>query len=362
MGSYLLIDDKDMKYIWETIQNQQIIFHPVIAPFGEFDYERFFAFRSKKPFVLFIDRNILISLLKFCEKGSLKNKGESQLVGLIMTWAEMNGIGISAGLAIRERASQLQSQEAGLIELQKYLEIFEAYPSQMWLEVAEGHRTEIPPIAYSLAPAGNVTVDYTDAGDHYDMAVATLLCAVRLYRTEGLTAAEKLQAFFQWMYDNLLISEYLLVYAAMLFTGQDSIKAPRHSNANDIDKIVAGCKNQAWDIAYLTNWSVLYSNSDYYDREFLFATNDILLKRIFVNKNGPNGYSGLFYVIFSKKEYKQIMDFIEEKMENREKPDFGPDAQSYFQRVIDEEKRLLCELLCSKDKTDYRRCIDGLII
>ena len=32
------------------------------------------------------------------------------------------------------------------------------------------------------------------------------------------------------------------------------------------------------------------------------------------------------------------MTFIEEKMENRVKPDFGSDVQSYFQRVIDEEK------------------------
>ena len=348
MSRYLLIDNEDINFTWETVQNQQVIFHPVIAPFGVFDYEKFFAFRGEKPFVLFIDRNILISLLKFCEKGSLKNKGESQLVGLIMMWAEMNGIAISAGLAIRERASQLQSQEAGLIELQKFLEIFETYPSQIWLEVAEGQRTEIPPIAYSFAPAGNVTVDYSDAGDHYDMAVATLLCTVRLCRTEGLTAAEKLKAFFQWMYDNLLISEYLLVYAAILFTGQDGIKAPRHSNAND--KIVAGCENQAWDIAYLTNWSVLYSEPNDYDREFLFATNDILLKRIFINKNGPNGYNGLFYEIFSKKEYRQIMDFIKEKMENRAKPDFGADAQSYFQRVINEEKRLLRELLSDKNK------------
>lgn len=44
------------------------------------------------------------------------------------------------------------------------------------------------------------------------------------------------------------------------------------------------------------------------------------------------------------------MDFIKEKMENRAKPDFGSDAQSYFQRVINEEKRLLRELLSDKNK------------
>lgn len=121
----MLIDGEDMDFLWNTIQDQQVIFHPNIAPDGEFDYQKFFASKAKKPFILFIDRNILSSLLKFCERGSLKNKGESQLVGVIMAWTEMNNIAISAGLAVRERASQLHSQEEGLIELQKFLEIFD---------------------------------------------------------------------------------------------------------------------------------------------------------------------------------------------------------------------------------------------
>ena len=345
MNSFMLLDAEDMNFLWKTIQDQQVVFHPTIAPDGNIDYKKFFASKAQKPFILFVDRNILSSLLKLCERGSLKNKGESQLVGVIMAWAEMNDIAISAGLAVRERASQLHSQKEGLIELQKFLEIFDTYPGQMRLEVAEGQRTEIPTITYSQKPAQNISVDYADGGDHYDMAVASLLCVVRLYRNTGLSAAEKVKQFFGWMYDHLLISEYLLVYAAMLFTGQDGIKAPKHTNSNDLDKIVAGCENQAWDISYLTNWSKLYSDTSSYAEEFLFATNDILLKRIFINKNGPNGYNGLLFELFSKKEYNQLMDFIEEKMMNRIKPDFGNDTHAYFLGVINKEKQLLSELL-----------------
>ena len=159
MNNYLLIDGEDMNFLWNTIQNLQIVFHPNIAPDGRFDFKKFFASKSEKTFILFIDRNILISLLKFCEKGSLKNKGESQIVGLIMAWAEMNNIAISAGLAIRERSCQLNSQEEGLIELQKFFEIFNSYPRRIWLEVAEGVRTDVPPIAYSKRPAININVD-----------------------------------------------------------------------------------------------------------------------------------------------------------------------------------------------------------
>ena len=334
-----------MDFVWKTIQEQQIIFHPDIAPEGKFNYTKFFASKRKKPFVLFIDRNILSSLLKFCEKGCLENKGESQLIGLIMTWAELNDIAISAGLAVRERATQLGSQEEGLIELQKFLEIFDTYPSQMWLQVAEGQLTEIPPIAYSQRPAQNITVDYSDGGDHYDMAVASLLRVVQLNRNRSMEPVVKVQKLFEWMCDHLLVSEYLLVYAAMLFTGQNGIKAPKHANTSDIEKIVAGCRNQAWDIAYLTNWSTLYSDTEKYNEEFLFATNDILLKRVFVNKNGPNGLYGLLFEMFSKKEYTQIIDCIENRMKNRNKPAFGGDPHAYFQKLIEEEKHQLSQLL-----------------
>lgn len=345
MDSFLILQNEDINFIWNTIQEQQLIFHPTIAPDGKFDFEKFYASKSKKPFILFIDRNILSSLLKLCEIGSLKDKGESQIVGLIMTWIEMNDISVSAGLAVKERASQLNSQEEGLVELQKFLEAYNAHPGQLWLLMAEGKITEITPITYSGTPAKNITVDYAEGGDHYDMAVASLLHVVWLYRNKNLTAAEKTKEFFQWMHDNLLISEYLFVYAIMLFTGQEGAKAPKHANSGDIQKVIAGCENQAWDIAYLTNWSTLYSDTDKYAEEFLFATNDILLKRIFIIKNNPYGYNGFLFDVFSKKEYNQIMDFIEERMTKRVKPDFGENTHAYFIQLINKEKQQLALLL-----------------
>lgn len=345
MGDVIIFNDESIDFIWNTIQNQRIIFHPEIAPEGKIKYDIFAATKRRKTLTLFVDRNILSSLLEFCEIGRLKNKGESQLIGVIMAWAIFNDMPISAGMAIKERASQLHSQKKGLIELQKFLEIFEAYPGQMWLQVAEGRLTEIPPIKYSNTLAQNIAVNYADGGDHYDMAVASLLHAIRLYRDQTKRPVEKVREFIQWMYDYLLVSEYLLVYVIMLFTGQDNIKAPRHANSNDLGKIVAGCENQAWDIAYLTNWSTLYSDTDKYSEEFLFATNDVLLKRIFVNCNTPYGVNGLLFNVFHKKEYNQLMDYIEDRVHNRIKPDFGGNPQVYFQKLIEEEKQKLQILL-----------------
>lgn len=345
MEDVIIFNDDSIDFIWNTIQNQQIIFHPEIAPEGKIKYDVFAATKRRKALILLVDRNILSSLLKFCEIGSLKNKGESQLIGVIMAWAIFNNMPISAGMAIKERAFQLHSQEKGLVELQKFLEIFDAYPGQMWLQIAEGRLTEIPPIKYSNTLAQNIAVNYSDGGDHYDMAVASLLHAIRLYRDQTKRPVEKVYEFIQWMYDYLLVSEYLLVYVIMLFTGQDNIKAPKHANSNDFGKIVAGCENQAWDIAYLTNWSTLYSDTEKYSEEFLFATNDVLLKRIFINCNTPYGVNGLLFNVFHKKEYNQLMDYIEDRVRNRVKPDFGGNPQIYFQKLIEKEKRKLQILL-----------------
>ena len=341
MDDIIIFDDESINFIWNTIQQQQIIFHPDIAPDGKIKYNIFAETKRKKALALFIDRNILSSLLKFCEMGSLKNKAESQLIGVIMAWTIFNDMSISAGPAIQERASQLHSQEKGLFELQKFLEIFDAYPGQMWLQVAMAQRTEIPPIKFSNVSIDNVTVDYSDGGDHSDMAVASLLHAVRLYRDQTKRPVEKVQEFVQWMYDYLLVSEYLLTYIVMLFTGQEYIKAPKNANSNDLEKIVAGCENQAWDIAYLTNWSTLYSNTENYPEEFLFATNDALLKRIFINCNAPYRLNGLLFNVFPKKEYNQFMYYIESRMRNRVKPNFGDNPRTYFQKLIEKEKQEL---------------------
>ena len=75
-----------------------------------------------------------------------------------------------------------------------------------------------------------------------------------------------------------------------------------------------------------------------YPGEFLFATNDGLLKQIFTNCNALYRLNGLMFNVFSKKEYDQLMDYIESKTRNRVKPDFGNNFRIYFQKLIEKEK------------------------
>lgn len=213
------------------------------------------------------------------------------------------------------------------------------------MRIAEGQDTEITPIIFSGTTAKDITANYSSGSDHYYMMVASMLHLVKLYRKRDMKPVDKIIDFLGWTYDNLLLSQYALVYAALLFTGQDNIKAPKGANTNDIDRIVSGCENQAWDISYLSNWSTIYGSKEGYSKEFMFATNDYLLKRIFINTHGPNGVNGLLFEAFSKKDYNRIWDYIEERMENRVKPDFGENPQNYFDKLIEKEKAELIKML-----------------
>lgn len=173
---------------------------------------------------------------------------------------------------------------------------------------------------------------------------------VNLYRKSNMKPVDKIIDFLCWTYDYLLLSQYALAYAALLFTNQDSIKAPKGANTNDIDRIISGCENQAWNISYLSNWSTIYGSKEAYSKEFMFATNDYLLKRIFINTHGPNGVNGLLYEVFSKKDYNKILDYIEERMENQVKPDFGKNPQNYFKKLIKKEKEELIKTMGIKDE------------
>lgn len=343
MIDILTISESEYTYIWQELQRQQMVFHPTLAPAGRFNLQEFFRALETRAFSLFIDRNILSSLLQFCEEGHIKS-AEAKRIGVLMTWSRLCGIDISAGLAVQERASQCHSQSSALLELQKFFDVFDQYSSQTWLQVATGQLTEIPRITFSGKTACGISVDYSDPGDHYEMAVASLLHLVWLYRNNDATPLDKIRNFYFWLYDNLLISEYLLVYAAMLFTNQSKIKAPKRANSNSLKAIVSGCENQAWDISYLTNWSTLYSEPERYDKEFLFATNDNLLKLIFINTNRAGRLNDVLCSVLPKKECAQLIELIQSKQKSRIKPDFGTNPSVYFRTLIEAETDRLLSL------------------
>lgn len=337
--SVLVMDGEEFNFVWEAICDLQMIFHPRYSPEGNIDYKSLLELKNSKRIAILLDRNLLSSLLKLSHDGYLNDEKEMQIIALLMTWMNMNDFPASAGLALKEYATKINNAIKPKIELKEFNNIFNYYPSMMWLRLAEGLIDKIPVCSLPVEPFIN-DIQYNEEDDHLLMHIAEMLHVVYLCRQLTLSPVEKVVDFLKWNYEHLLISESTLAYIAMLFTNQPRIRAPKNSGSNDIEKVLNGCKNQAWDLNYLTNWSCFHYYEKTMDDIFMFATNDIQLKMIFINTYSDSGVDGLFKSIFSKNDSRTIFEVINANMGNKRiKPNFGIDPKEYFRKLIKQEKQ-----------------------
>ncbi|WP_206459221.1 hypothetical protein [Anaerovorax sp. IOR16] len=344
--SFMYLDSEEYEFIWETVSKLQIVFHPRYSPDGQLDHNALIQNKHKYNYILILDRNMLSSLLRLFKEGSLKDENEMRVIALVMSWALTNNFPISAGLAIKEFANRTMSQDNALQELCEFKGLFEYYPSIIWLRLAEGVIDKIPPVDRAFENY-ETDINYPEYDDHLLMHIAEMLHIVYLYRKKDMPTIEKIEAYLKWNYENLLISESTITYMLLLFTNQNGIKAPKGVMTNDYEKILSGCKNQAWDLNYLSTWSTFHYNEPTENNEiFLFTTNDVMLKKIFINTYSSSGLSGLIHAVLSSKDGKRICDLIQQKSgTNRIKPDFGNSPREYFNDLITREKELLSSSL-----------------
>lgn len=341
--SFLVIDGEEYNFIWKTICDLQIIFHPKYSCEGELDYKSLLDLKSGKRIIIMLDRNLLSSLLKLSRDGYLKDENEMRIIALLMTWMIINNFPASAGLALKEYATKINDVTEPKLELQKFNNIFDYYPSMMWLRLAEGAIDKIPVCSLPIKPF-ITEIEYNEEDDHLLMHIAEMLHVVYLCRRHDLSPVEKMVDFLKWNYELLLISESTIVYIAMLFTNQSGIKAPKNSGSSDIEKILKGCKNQAWDLNYLSNWSCFHYYEKTMDDIFMFATNDIQLKKIFINTYADGGVGALIETVFSKRDSQKIYEVINSNQgSKRVKPDFGINPKEYFRQLIEQEKQRVGE-------------------
>ncbi|EOH74933.1 hypothetical protein ACHEVJ_16145 [Enterococcus raffinosus] len=337
--SFLVLQDDMPQQIWDAIDQSRLVFHPKYSPSGEWEYTTLSNLKKKKKEVIIVfDRNLLSSLLRLTKYGALKDLSEQKQIALLMLWAQMNNIPVSAGFAIMENAFKANDSVEARIELNNFSKIFEFYPTQIWLELAGGVIDRIPKMDFTSEQFKN-DVEYHKEDDHFLMNLASMIKLVRLYREKKLTPIEKIIEFWNWNFDNLLISQYTNTYLILLMTNQEGVKAPKNTNSNDLDKVLNGCKNQAWDLTYLTDWSTFYYNEDNgrYNEIFLFATADILLRQIFINTHGGGDLFDLIAATCTRKEAEKLTKYYTKKMNNRTKPDFGDNPKRYFRSLVETE-------------------------
>lgn len=305
---HLVVDETEIKYITEFILEKKFIFHPKISPNGIMDFTDYYG----RDYVLILDRNILTKLIDYFKKGFMKDDYIRRVLGSILFWSHFNNIPLNSGLALNEYANFKQDNSFASEENNIFLKGINYYNPQIWLDVAMGRLFEISPLPNAQMKKYNFNVE----NEHLLMHLSEMYCITRLYYDKQLSTIEKICRFFDWNFNNLLICQYTIVYALIVFSGNSKIF--KGSNLPDFSHIQKICMNQAWDITYLSDWSTLYWDDHIEGTVYLFATMDKELKQLFTETHDVK--NDIFSKFLSINDAAIASSHFENLRKNRIKP------------------------------------------
>jgi hypothetical protein len=318
--------ERDIKSITEFILEKKLIFHPVISPDGNMNFTSY----DDKEYVLLLDRNLLTKMVEFFKNGVLKDSYIRKVIGSIVFWAHLNSVSLNSGLALNEYANHKEDNRSASEENNIFLKAMNFYSPEVWLDIATERRELISP----LPDIPNEGYQFNVVNEHQLMHMSEMFCITRLYFDKSLYPADKMIKFLEWNFTNLLICQYTIFYAMIVFSGKS--KVFRKVEPNNLDIIFKICKNQAWDLTYLSDWSTLYWDDKEGDTVYLFATMDKELKQLFIETHDIE--SNPFSKFFSDIDAIRIENVFNELKRNRKKPNLNSEIIKDF---YESEYRLL---------------------
>jgi hypothetical protein len=281
---FLQIKESELKQITLFLIDMKIIFHPVISPIGFPDFSN----HKGRKNVLIIDRNVLIPMIRLLTSGYLKDEHSLKVIGSLMLWAQFNNFSMTSGLALSEYGHHKGGSDEANFEKDLFLKAFNHYHPKLWLEIALGRSKTIEPLSIHSSKQ----FDYHKEFDHYKMHYLEMLIIAQYYFDSSLSPEQKIKNFHRWVYNNLLICKYTISYLALLVGGRINT----FRKVGTFKQIIDRCKNQAWDLSYLSLWSTFYYKEHEGNTNYLFVTMDRGLKDIFISTHNETAdlHSELF--------------------------------------------------------------------
>ena len=316
------IKESELKNITLFLTEKQILLHPKISPNGTPDFTRYLG----KKFVLILDRNILVKILRLVTNGELKDENDLKIISSLLLWAEFNNIALNSALALIEYSNFHQRNTESSEENNLFLEIFKQYTPKHWLDLATGKSTSIPKIELKEQKSFSFYIE----DDHFKMHLLEMLKLSQLYFDCNQSIEDKFHDFFKWVIENILICKYTTYFACMLLGNNSKIFRNKELTYESIIKI---CKNAAWDLTYLSFWSTQYYYEDNADEIFLFVTMDKELRELFFLTHKES--LEIFKKYFGEKIGGKIINSLSSNYIKRDKPEIN---QEKLDKMIISEK------------------------
>lgn len=298
---FLFFEDDELDDMFKAINNLQICFHPIYAPEGKFSIKGSFELQAdNKEVTVIADKNLVSPICEIARTGTLKDKYRLQKVALFVIWTKYLNARLTCGLGLLENDTAGLSTASGEENRLQFLHAVDIIPSTIWKNIAFGYQDTVPTI-FLYNEDSFTTKDYTINDNLLLLSnEAAIIKIVQLFRNPNLEPIDKFISFMNWYTDNLDIAESIMVYAAMVFANIPNVAPPKKAKSNSFDQVQKGIKNQAWDITYITTWSMLYYNEST-NTHTMFATDDITQKIIIVNILPPGTCADAIDAIFKTK-------------------------------------------------------------
>ncbi len=291
------IKKSELKEITLFLIDQKVIFHPKIAPYGVPD----FSVYNDKRYVVFLDRNILVRIIRLLVTGELKDAYSLKLISCLLLWSEFNKISLNSSLALMEYSFHHGGNNESSEENNIFLQMYKQYSPKQWLDLALGKVETIPKISVDIFSEYNFNFE----SEHFKMHYLEMLKLNQLYFT-NIPAIEKFKTFLKWVNNNILICKYTTYFAAMAFGNKSKMFKGK---SFDFEDVVNSCKNQAWDLSYLSHWSTYYYYEDNSEVVYLFATMDKELKELCIETHSESNQ--VFLDVFGEEGVQCISEIYE---------------------------------------------------
>ena len=323
--NFIEIKQSELERITLFLIDNKIILHPKISPDGTPDFTGY----EGKRFIVILDRNLLVRILRLVNDGELRDNHSLQLVCSILLWSNFNNIRLNSGLALTEyshfhRGNIESSQENNI-----FLEICRQYTPQHWLDLFIGRKKSIPKIILDKQETYSFFVE----DDHFKMHYLEMLKLAQLFFNDDISPVEKFEKFHTWVYNNILICKYTTYFAVLLFGNKSKVF---REITREFEIINKNCINQSWDLTYLSFWSTQYYYEDTAADICLFATMDKELRKLFFLTHKET--LEIYTEVFGKDRGKEITTTISKIYLPRKKPVI--DQDKIDKMIVEEQDNL----------------------
>ena len=229
------------------------------------------------PTVLLPDRNVVSRMSRIAREGAIgRDDPPTRLAVDLMAFCQAMDIGIEPGLAFQELA-QVEGDEVANEELRWFRVADTGERATYWVDLAVGRADGLPP----LAPEASEGLNLSRPLHRWRCNYAAMLAATALELDGTLTPVERFGSLLGWMVDEFILAGP----AAMLCTKFLAPRAPRSGlvkkfRSPDRDRALAGVRNAAWDVTYLSELTRRAQPGSYAEARYIFASADRALAEI----------------------------------------------------------------------------------